>query len=197
MFFLEAAINKYIALDPEMPARLGQFQGKIICLDIVGTGQKLYLSPQQDYIQVDANLDSEADAILRGSALALFKMSMSRDVAPILLKGEVEIIGDMRLGRAFKSLLSEMQIDWEEHLSAITGDMVAHELMKGVRNVSNWGKQSSEVIAMDIGEYLQEESRDVVSAPELQAFYNEVDELRGDVDRLQARIKQLIQGTQN
>ena len=33
-------------MDPELPAKLEQFDGKVICLDILGTGLKLYLSTQ-------------------------------------------------------------------------------------------------------------------------------------------------------
>jgi ubiquinone biosynthesis protein UbiJ len=40
----------------------------------------------------------------------------------------------------------------------------------------------------NVSEYLQEESRDVISGAELEMFYNSVDRLRDDVDRLRARV---------
>lgn len=196
MQILESAINKYIALDPELPEKLAQFEGKTICLDITGLEKKLYLLPYDNRIEVRTEVEHVADATLRGSPVALFKMSMMRNVAPLLLKGELEITGDMHLGRAFKALLADMEIDWEEQLSALVGDEIAHELFKGVRRFSEWGKRSGESLAMDVSEYLQEESRDVVTGAELEQFYAGVDGLRMDVERLQAKVDRFIENRQ-
>ncbi len=191
---LQTVLNKALALDPELPSRLQAFEGKIIALEFTGVNQTVYLLPREGGIEVKRQIDGELVATLRGSPIAMCKMGLSRDVAPLLLKGEVEIIGDMRLGRAFKAMLAEMDIDWEEQLSHITGDALAHELIRQGKKFLQWGKTSGESLALDISEYLQEESRDVVTAAELQQFYDEVDELHADVERLAAKLKHYAQG---
>ena len=190
---LQTVLNKALALDPELPSRLQAFEGKIIALEFTGVNQTVYILPREGGIEVKRHLDVAPDATLRGSPIAMCKMGLSRDVAPLLLKGEVEIIGDMRLGRAFKTMLAEMDIDWEEQLSHITGDALAHELVRQGKKFLQWGKTSGESLALDISEYLQEESRDVVTAAELQQFYDEVDELHADVERFAAKLKQYTQ----
>ena len=190
---LQAALNRALALDPELPSRLRAFEGKVIALEFSGINQTLYLLPHEGGLDVKCQIDGAPDATLRGSPIAMCKMGLSRDVAPLLLKGEVEIIGDMRLGRAFKAMLAEMDIDWEEQLSHITGDALAHELVRQGKKFLQWGKTSGESLALDVSEYLQEESRDVVTAAELQQFYDEVDELRADVERLAAKLKHYAQ----
>ena len=47
------------------------------------------------------------------------------------------------------------------------------------------------VLGGSMGEYLQEESRDVVSGAEMGMFYQQVDKLRDDTERLKARIDRL------
>ena len=190
---LQTVLNKALALDPELPSRLQAFEGKIIALEFTGVNQTVYLLPREGGIEVKRQIDGEPDATLRGSPIAMCKMGLSRDVAPLLLKGEVEIIGDMRLGRAFKAMLAEMDIDWEEQLSHITGDVLAHELVRQGKKFLQWGKTSGESLALDISEYLQEESRDVVTAAELQQFYDDVDELHADVERFAAKLKHYAQ----
>ncbi len=190
---LQTAVNKLLALDPELPDKLQAFEGKVIELQITGINQNLFLLPHQGGIDIRRQYDAAPDAILRGSPLALAKMGLARDVAPSLLEGEVEIIGDMRLGRAFKRLLSDMQIDREELLSSFTGDVLAHELFKRGRALVQWGRRSSESLALDVGEYLQEESRDVVSAAELEQFCDDVDTLHADAERFAARLSQFVQ----
>ena len=125
---LTAAFNNYLALDPEAPDKLRAFDGKLICIDIQGPNMKLYLSIENDRIKVVSDHEAEPDATIIGSPAALFKLGVNRDSAPLFFKGEVEIRGDTRLGRQFKSVLAEMDIDWEEHLSRIVGDVAAHRI---------------------------------------------------------------------
>ena len=46
-------------------------------------------------------------------------------------------------------------------------------------------------MSTSFSEYLQEESRDVVTGTELEIFNDAVDKLRNDVDRLAAKVQQL------
>jgi ubiquinone biosynthesis protein UbiJ len=154
-----------------------------------------YLLPQtgikDEFIKLSEHYDGVPDTVLKGSPAALFKMGMVSDVAPMTLKGEVEISGDMRLGREFKKLLAEMDIDWEEHLASFIGDAPAHQVTGAAKQFVGWANKAKQAILADVSEYLQEESRDVVTGAELEMFYEDVDNLRNDVDRLQAKVEAL------
>jgi ubiquinone biosynthesis protein UbiJ len=128
------------------------------------------------------------DTVLRGTPIALFKMSLVPNAANLLLKGEVEISGDTRLGHQFKNLFSQMDIDWSEPLSDLLGDSLAYQVQQATKRIGRWGAQTAKSVSMSISEYLQEESRDVVTETELRIFNDAVDRLRNDVDRLQAKI---------
>ena len=84
-----------------------------------------------------------------------------------------------------------MDIDWEEHLSRLIGDIAAHRLVSVFNGILNWSKSAASNFTNDLGEYLQEESRDVVSGPEMEMFFQQVDRLRDDAERLQARTDRL------
>jgi ubiquinone biosynthesis protein UbiJ len=188
---LASALNRYLALDPEAPEKLTAFDGKRICIDIRGPNKTLYLLINGDRISFVESLDAEPDATIIGSPAALFKLGLHRDTAPLFFAGEVEIRGDTRLGRQFKSLLAEMEIDWEEHLSRLVGDIAAHRIAGLFNELNKWSKAAADNLAGDVGEYLQEESRDVVSGAEMDVFYQQVDQLRDDTERLKARIDRL------
>ena len=189
---LTTAFNQYLALDPEAPEKLKAFDGKLIAIDVKGPNLKLYLSVDGDKVSIASAQDAEPDATIIGSPAALFKLGKNRDSAPLFFKGEVEIRGDTRLGRQFKALLTDMEIDWEEHLSRVVGDVAAHRFMEFVNELNAWGSSAASNFADDVGEYLQEESRDVVSGAELEEFYQYVDQLRDDVERLMARYERLV-----
>ena len=55
MQLLETAINKYLALDPETPAKLAAFDGKAICLDVLVINRRFYLLPGKDQVRVRMN----------------------------------------------------------------------------------------------------------------------------------------------
>ena len=82
-----------------------------------------------------------------------------------------------------------MDIDWEEHLSKMVGDVPANLAFGAINKISSWTKQAMSSFKDDVSEYLQEESRDVVTGAEIDSFNAKVDRLRDDVERLAAVIK--------
>lgn len=193
---LNTIVNRYLSLDPEMAKKIAVFEGKVIAIELQGAEKIFYLFPQAstegEAIKLSDHFDGIPDTTLKGSPAALFKMGLASDVAPMMLKGEVEINGDVRLGREFKSLLAAIDIDWEESLATWVGDAPAHQLTQATKQLASWASKAKQAISANLSEYLQEESRDVVAGAELESFYEEVDRLRNDVDRLQARAEILI-----
>ena len=188
---LSLAFNRYLALDPEAPEKLKAFNGKVIGIEISGVDTALYLSIENNAIEFIQDIDVKPDTVISGSPASLFKLGLHRDSASLFFSGEVEIRGDTRLGRRFKALIAEMEIDWEEHLSRLTGDIAAHRIMTAIDKLAEWSKGAANNLTDDIGEYLQEESRDVVSGAEIDMFNQQVDILRDDTDRLEARVARL------
>jgi ubiquinone biosynthesis accessory factor UbiJ len=191
MLILERVINRYLALDPEMLDKLAAFDGKVIKLEITDLDKQFFMFPSATGIQIREEHEGPVDTVLRGSPVALFKMGLVSNTANLLLKGEVEISGDTRLGHQFKAVFSQMDIDWSEPLADLVGDEFAYQLQQTGKRFSQWGKDTVKSLSMSLSEYLQEESRDVVTETELEIFNEAVDRLRDDVDRLQAKISSL------
>lgn len=188
MLILESVINRYLALDPEMLGNLAEFNGKVIKLEMTGINKTLYMLPNDSGIQVLAEYEGAVDTVLRGTPISMFKMGLVSNAANLLLKGEIEISGDTRLGHRFKNVFSQMDIDWSEPLANLVGDSLAYQLQQTGSKLGRWGKESVKSVSTSFSEYLQEESRDVVTDTELNLFNEAVDRLRDDVDRLQAKI---------
>ena len=188
----ETAFNQYLSLDPDILHKFSNMEGKVIAIDILGLNQSLYLFPGEDGMMIMSDFDGDADTRLAGTPIALAKLSALKNAAPVLFSGEVVISGDMRLGSQFKKILSQINIDWEEILSQYTGDMVAHKAGNMVRDFAEWFQRGKHSMYTDAGEYLTEESLLSPSKPEINRFINNVDKLREDVDRLQAKIDNLL-----
>jgi len=191
MLIIESVINRYLALDPEVLEKLAELSGKVIKMELVGINKSIYMLPNESGIQVMMQCDELPDTVLRGTPLSLFKMGVVPNAASLLLTGEVEITGDTKLGHQFKNIFLSMDIDWSEPLATIMGDGLAYQLSQTGKKFGSWGKDTIKSVSLSLSEYLQEESRDVVTDTELNIFHQQVDQLRDSVDRLQAKVQSL------
>jgi ubiquinone biosynthesis protein UbiJ len=196
---MEAGLNQLFAMDPETFARLERFQGRIIAFHITDMDQMLYFFPDQQGIQIISHYAGEADTTISGSLMAFSRMAMGdeKSKTAAVFKGDIRISGDIALGQHFQALFKQLDIDWEEHLSHITGDVIAHSLGNLARGFLGWGKNTIETMTLDAGEYVQYESRDIASGPEIHHFNEQIDQLRNDVERAEARLKRLLQTLEN
>lgn len=190
---LEIALNKAMQLDPETLQRLGSLHGRVIKLELIGLDLHLFLVPDPGGIQLLSELEGEPDCTLRGTPLDLANMRSSRDSADQLFSGNVQIEGDSAIAHQFGEIMSSLEIDWEEQLSHLTGDVVAHEVGNLTRSVVHWGGRLAHTFGLNLQEYLQEEVRLLPSRYELEPFFDDVDHLRDDVERLHARVARLNQ----
>ena len=52
MLLIETAINRYLALDPEMLTKLAAFSGKVIKIELSGIGKQFYIFPSDRGVDV-------------------------------------------------------------------------------------------------------------------------------------------------
>jgi ubiquinone biosynthesis protein UbiJ len=121
----------------------------------------------------------------------MVRLGLGNSTEKTLFSGAVSIDGDVETGQAFKAILDEMDIDWEEQLSRLTGDVIAHQLTNMTRRAGKALGHSRRTLEQDIGEYLQEELRVLPARIETGNFSAAVTRISIDADRLAARIKRL------
>jgi len=191
---IEKAINRYLALDPVAVERLSSYHDKIVAVEISGLDFTFYILIKDKGVIVSQQEPDNIDTWLTGAPASLIKMGLSNkavDTENIMFSGEVEIRGDVELGQALKTVFNEIDIDLEEQLSKITGDVVAHQVGNLVRGGAQWGRKSLQTLELDLAEYLQEEINFLPRREEVNSFLSGVDQLRSDVDRMEARVKSL------
>ena len=187
---LEIAINRYLAMDSDSLTRLGELRGKVIAVELRGLNVTLHRAPHGGGIQLLNDFAATPDTVISGTPVALARAGVGGDRST-LFAGDVEIRGDVPLGQRFEAVLRGIDIDWEEQLSRVVGDVVAHQVGNLVRDTLDWGAKCADTLGRDLGEYLQEERRQLPHGEEVEAFVLAVDKLRDDTARLEARLKRL------
>ncbi len=185
---LQKALNAYLALDPESKQRLLKLQGKTVTLELLGTGVMFHLVFTEKEILVQTGELLTADTVIKGTPLRLVHMALSRDNRKKFFEDDVSIEGNAELGQEVIELFDHLEIDWEEQLSHWIGDTPAFHLGRLGRKLKAWSQKTREILLQDVNEYVHEEVNFFPPREALQDFFQDIDVLRLDVDRLEARV---------
>jgi ubiquinone biosynthesis protein UbiJ len=188
---LESLVNRYLRLDPGIGARMATLSGKCIGIELRGPDISLFIFPDEHGIQLKDRIEGEPDTILRGTPLGMVRLGFGGNTEKTLFSGDAVIEGDVETGQAFKAILDELDIDWEEQLARLTGDVIAHQVGNTARHGRGLFRHGVATVEKDITEYLQEELRLLPTRIETENFSADVTRLNMDTDRLMARVKRL------
>jgi len=135
---------------------------------------------------------TDPDAVIAGPPLALLELFARRAESSAPRGSErVHVSGDAEIAARYRELLELARPDWEEELSRLIGDLPARRVSLAARAALSWVRGFAGSARANVAEYLQEESRALVSKPEVEEFLAQVDALRETADRVEARIARL------
>ncbi|ALN82783.1 ubiquinone biosynthesis accessory factor UbiJ [Lysobacter antibioticus] len=193
---LEAALNRALALDPDTREALRPLDGRSVALHlaspplalrIVVAGERLEVGPVRDSDEPDLSVRSTLGAIL-SQLPNLLGGARNEHAAPI---GKLRIEGDADLARRLQRLAERFDPDWQQPFTAVFGDVIGVQIANTLAGTLRHARDAAGALASNAAEYVTEESRDVVPRDELNAFHDDVDTLRDDVERAAARVARL------
>ncbi len=187
---LESVLNRNIADSRKAQALCRQLDGRVMSLTVQGTPLAFFFKAASGRIALAPRHEGATDASLSGTPIALLALAGPR-AEGALRGGGVRIEGDAEVAQKFRDLLSQAQPDFEEELARVIGDVAARRLANLARGFLGWGRKATGSLATNVVEYLQEEGRDLPTRVEVEEFLEDVDRLRDDAGRLEARIARL------
>jgi len=189
---LEKAINAYLNLDPETIAQISKHKGKTVAITITDWNIQFFVCLHSDGIELKEKHSGKADTTLSGTLFGLFNAGCAKGKNEALFKYSVDISGDTEFGQIIRGILSNIDIDWEEHLSNVVGDVAAHKIGLCVSKILKIGEHSRTTLRTNLKEYLQQEIQQVPTAEQVEKYIHDVGILQNDVDRAEARINRLM-----
>ena len=130
---------------------------------------------------------SDCDVVLEASLAGLTGLVMSRGRR----SREVAFRGDIGTIQEVRTLFSELDVDLEAQLARLFGEAGAARMATGLREGGRWGRESADTLLRNAAELATEERRWLPSAAEMRHFLGDVDQVREDADRLEARLRRL------
>ena len=188
---LQSVLNRNIAASSVARAACKRLTAKTLAVHLTSTPDNtllsLFFTSDGERMSIATKSDATAAAALSGTPLAYLSM-IGTQPETAMRSGSIRIEGDAEVAQAFRDLLKAAEPDVEEELSRLIGDVGAHQIGKLARGAFGFGKRVADTLAQNVAEYLQEESRDVVTRIEADEFIEAVDRLRDAVDRSEARL---------
>lgn len=189
---LEQAVNRVLQLDATTRARLAELRGKVIRLRVTGDPAfEIFVLPEESGVRLRTEHERDADVTLSGDIPVILRFAARRLLPEVVAAGEVQISGDIALGQRFQKILEQADIDWEEPLARVLGDVPGHQLGRALRDLGGWMRQTLRTLQQDLGEYLQEESRLLPVRARANAFRQSVESLQRDLENLEQRLARL------
>lgn len=188
---LETAINRYLALANNLDVVLPPLAGKTVAITLQPFNETVYFCFSHAGIQLLDQLTEPANTHLTGSVWAFGLMGLSTKPMRSIFSGQVSLTGDIHTGQKFQDLFSKLDINLQQQLARFTGETMAQNVSQFFHKQLDWHKTTLETLRLNTTEFLQEETRDLPPAAELEIYYRQIDNLRIDFDRLHSRMTRL------
>jgi ubiquinone biosynthesis accessory factor UbiJ len=188
---LERAVAQARADSPRTVALLAALQGRRLSVRIEGTPWSYVVeSTGLTLRSVRDTNEAAPDASISGAPLSLLALA-GTDPQAVIARGDVTIAGDAEIAQQFRELGMLLRPDLEAGMSHLLGRSGAHIAMMALRSAHAWTRSTAWTATQNVAEYLAHERGDLVSRSEAEHFLRDVDRLREQVDRLEARLLQL------
>ena len=188
---LERLLDDALDLDFESRSALAGLSGKVVDIEVAGAGA-FRLRIEDERVRIGPRDEAgDADVTVRGAPLSLLRFAFADDREALILGDEVSLHGDVALATQLQRIAARMDVDVEEALARRIGDVPAHEFMRGMRGFGGWMRAAGTALLADLSEYLCYEAAVTPRRDEVQRFSYAVDDLRDDIERLDARVTRL------
>lgn len=189
---LERAANRALYYAPVTRLQLTKLKGKSLAIELQRPNFPLLMAVGKRSLSFQNRWETPADVTIRGPAIALLRQIGREDISPAeLMQSGIEVEGDQQLAQQFLQVLRDLDLDLETALGDLIGDVAAHQISDLARVGFGWLKTTAKTVLNQSRHMIAEEKEWVLTPRKFQRFQSDVEELRADTDRLQARIRRL------
>lgn len=178
-------INHLLTAEDWARERLKSFSGQTACLELGALKLSLEITP--------AGLFAASGR----KAVAAVTIRLPED-APLRaltdrpsLFAAAHISGSAELAESLGFVFRNLRWDAESDLSQMVGDIAAHRLVDGGKQLARWHQQQAKNLALNLAEYFTEENPTIARLQDVSAFCVEVSSLQETLARLERRVAAL------
>ena len=168
-----------------MQTKLIDHKDKVVVIEI--SGLKLILKIDEKGLLHSLYESEEFDCVI--------KLTVNDFINQLINKknGNISIKGDLELANQVSQVLKKIEWDVEEDLSKYIGDIPATQATKVLKKIVTNSQKNISNISGALLEYWQEENKILTKKRDVEIFNSEVDKIVEDTERLEAKIKKIVE----
>ncbi|MCG6286392.1 ubiquinone biosynthesis accessory factor UbiJ [Vibrio vulnificus] len=189
---IETSLNVLVKDNPDLEKRLLRLKGQVIQVHLQELNKTLtFIFSQQ--IDVLANYEGQPDCYLSLKLAVLPELREQANITKLIKQDKLILEGDIQLAQKFAQLITDAKPDIEEWVSRVTGDVVAHSFAQAVKNVGGFVGRQAKKQQHHLAQVITEEWRLAPGPLEVAYFCDQVDEVKSELARLEARLQKLLE----
>ncbi|MCG9554247.1 SCP2 domain-containing protein [Vibrio sp. Isolate31] len=189
---IETSLNTLVNDDPALVRRLSRLKGQIIQVNLKELNKTLtFVFSQQ--IDVLSEYEGQPDCYLSLNLSVLPELREQSNITKLIKQDKLILEGDIQLAQKFSQLMTDCKPDLEEWLSRVTGDVVAHTLVQGVKNVGGLVAKQATKHQNHFAQVLTEEWKIAPAPLEVAHFCDQVDDVKSSAARLESKLNALLE----
>ena len=189
---IETSLNTLIQDDPDLVRRLARLKGQVIQVHLKEFDKRLtFVFSQQ--VDVLAHYEGTPDCTLSLNVSVLPELKDQSNITKLIKQDKLELDGDIQLAQSFSQLITQCKPDIEEWISRVTGDVVAHTLVQGVTQIGQFARTQIRHQQDYLAQVVTEEWRLAPPPLEVAHFCDQVDEVKSQAARVEAKLNQLLE----
>ena len=168
-----------------MQTKLIDHKNKVVVIEI--SSIKLILKIDEKGLLHSLNETKEFDCIIKLTVNDFINQLINKN------NGNISIKGDLELANQVSQVLKRIEWDVEEDLSQYIGDIPAIQATKVLKKIVTNSQKNIGNITGALLEYWQEENKILTKKRDVEIFNSEVDKIVEDTERLEAKIKKIVE----
>ena len=188
---LERAINAALSMDSRTRESVGVLAGTAVKIEVTVPELCAFILPGPEGIRLVGHFEARADCTVSGATSDFIALLLAEDNPAALVNGKLKVSGDSALLLGLEKALSALDLDWEQRLATLVGDVPAHQVGRFARSSAEFGRRARGSFERHLEEFIHEEARLAPPRAEVEDFFADVRALANRVARLEAGIRRL------
>ncbi len=188
---LERAINGALSLDERTRESVAALTGKTLKVEVTVPALSAFLVPGAEGVRLLGHFEGRPDCTVSGATSDFIALLLAADKPAALVNGKLKVSGDSALLLSLEKALSALELDWEQRLATLVGDVPAHQVGRLARGSAEFGRRARGSFERHLEEFIHEEARLAPPRAEVEDFFADVRALSSRVARLEAGIRRL------
>ncbi|MCY4265740.1 MAG: SCP2 sterol-binding domain-containing protein [Gammaproteobacteria bacterium] len=190
----ERLINSLLLTDHYLLATLASYAGKTVSIKVINSPFVIQVRFEQNGLRLSAiawyrHDQVPVDASIAGSAVTLAGLLLADQRQQPLVNDKLQIKGDAQLLMEIFTTMKRLDLQWEDLLEPILGDLGTQQLSRAVHSTESWARDSQRRMRDNIDDYLKQEISLLPHRQLFQQHQETLDLLRLQLDRLEARAR--------